>query len=261
MPCNKKLLLFLTVSALLSFTVCQAYAYNVKHETTSRFKLTDYNTYIYWSDTLYCDYAYVYSDKAVFTNVYMGSGETLTSLTISDLQSADMTINKLMQENEIKLTFSAASGTTSSVKLFLPSKPTLVKVEGIERLEGTGWTWSDTENRITLLPVHSSDVTISLFWTTTSNGGPTGGSTYIPPVTPPVTPPAPPYSPSITPTPTFQPTLRNLVLLGAVVVAVVLLISSATGEIDLTKSRKKWGGQRKKKRKKQPEWEKRDTWD
>ena len=252
------LTLFCLAFLVFSFTLGQAEASSSKLEPTSRFKLDTYDTFIYYDETIYCTQALVYGDKVVFSNVQMGSGDTVTSLTISDLQNANMTINKLMEAKEIKVTFDAASGTTSGVKLSLPSKPTVVKVEGVERTEGVGWTWSDSYSRITLMPVHSSTVSVSMFWTTTSTGGSTGPGGPTPPITPPITPP---YVAPITPAPAFPPTLRNVILLVAVAVAVVLLVSSATSEIDLTKSRRKWGGQRKKKRKKQPEWEKRDTWD
>jgi len=111
-----KTLLVLVSLTFLSF-INLAYAPSGnKWTTTCRFHLSTPDTYIYLGDTVCSDYTYLYSDKLSFTNVYMGSGVTVSAFSI-EVTNADLTLNRLMAGDEVKVSVTPSAETSSTTVL------------------------------------------------------------------------------------------------------------------------------------------------
>jgi len=163
---------------LLAFLVIKtAYGYNAKIEPTTRFKLSTSNTYIYFDQSIYVDYAYVYTGNVTATNIYMSSGSTLSTFTIAALQG-NLTVTKLMESSIIEATGVASTGDWSEFYMQIPTldEPVSIMINSVEvpvtsnyvdyvASSEDAWYYYGS-GKIILKGIASSTVTFMVDWTT-----------------------------------------------------------------------------------------------
>ena len=202
----------LTATITLLFLTNNVYAHTITVPTSAYFGFGTGN-YINFGveksfDTIYRENNYWYFDDYGF-----------------QVQDANMTINKLYEAAELTFTLSAPTNTTSTAKVVVPAflgKPTRVDFNGVAQTEGEGWTWNDETLTVTVSPTHSSDVIVTIYF-----------STGQAPSTPPSTPPyqehpveQPPYTPPMLPKPEVEFQYGIIVAVGVIVALLVFVGAS-----------------------------------
>ena len=185
---KKKVHTLAILTVFLALTLInQAYAYNLKFATDTRFRLSTQDTYICYSGILYANSAKLYNDKVVFGNVYMGSGSTLSSLTLT-VSNANLTIKKLYVGLWAEFDLAGTVDSTSTLSMKQVDEPTTVYFNGVTNT--TGWTYDSATENLTLTPMHTQALVTVKLYQGSSQETPSGsqGGRYVPPWTPPTTP-------------------------------------------------------------------------
>ena len=131
--------------------------------------------WIYWSSITWNQYS---ATAVTFTNLQMGNGLSIASLTVTDLTNGNLTFSKLMEGDETRFAFTGEPQTISTAKLTLASKPSKVTVNDVEQEEGTSWVWNAEAMQLSISVTHASDVWVSLFWAGTPTPPPPDYGTF-----------------------------------------------------------------------------------
>ena len=175
-------ILALTIIALL---VNSVYAHTINVPSNAYFGLPDNGTYINFNPAVTLDTAYRQNNYWYFNNYGF------------QIENGNMTITDYFTNpNYLYLTITAATGNTSTTKIYVATKdkPTTIEINNQIYYEGDNWTFDRTNMILTLTWLHSSDADAIFDWTPIQSGSPSGGppspspeevTPFIPPFVPP----------------------------------------------------------------------------
>lgn len=118
--------------------------------------------YIYFGDSNGL-WSWIDSNGIRFHNLRMGASECPTDWFIkadTDIGSANVTITKLFENHQFRLSISGNSGATSTTQVYCGSKGEPISVSG-----ATSWSYDSATKICTITVTHSSSQEVTIHWT------------------------------------------------------------------------------------------------
>jgi len=182
---KKKVSITIIALTVLAFHITNVYAHTINVPSNAYFGLPDNGTYINFNPAVTLDTAYRQNNYWYFNSYGF------------QVENANMTITDYFTNpNYLYLTITAATGNTSTTKIYVATKdkPTTIEINNQIYYEGDNWTFDRTNMILTLTWLHSSDADAIFDWTPIQSGSPSGGppspspeevTPFIPPFVPP----------------------------------------------------------------------------